>query len=407
MERLQEIYNTNGLEKLTDAIESSLLQKNYDSIYLLYNKKTNQIIAGNLIGIPHFTRDGWHILDLSELSNDPQQQNHSARILIMSLPEKLILINGLDIESAHQQEHMIFNSLIAGIAIIILLGTIGGFIISISTIKKINLINNTINDIGDGNLTLRIPLRGSDDDYDLLAQNINQMLDQIHKLMQGMQNISNSIAHDLRTPLTRLRGHLERVQQHCSDKTFARIQDALKETDDLLSTFNAILRINKLESGVQKGHFTRLSIEKLLKDIIEFYQPLADDKEITLSLHIAENYYLYADKDMIFQVFVNVLDNAIKYTPRQGNISLTAIKIIQNNIEQIQIIIADSGIGIPENERKKVLELFYRLEKHRDHQGNGLGLSLVTAIVKLHKGTVDLQDNLPGLKVCISLPVQH
>jgi len=144
-----------------------------------------------------------------------------------------------------------------------------------------------------------------------------------------------------------------------------------------------------------------------LKDIIEFYEPLADDKEITLSLHIAENYYLYADKDMIFQVFVNVLDNAIKYTPRQGNISLTAIKIIQNNIEQIQIIIADSGIGIPENERKKVLQLFYRLEKHRDHQGNGLGLSLVAAIVKLHKGTVDLQDNSPGLKVCISLPTQH
>jgi len=240
MERLQEIYNTNGLEKLIDAIETSLLQKNYDSIYLLYDKKTSQIIAGNLTRIPKFSHEGWHILDLSELSNDPQQQDHSARILIMSLPEKLILINGLDIESAHQQEYMIFNALIAGIAIIILLGTIGGFIISISTIKKINLINNTINEIGDGNLTLRIPLRGTDDDYDLLAQNINQMLDQIHKLIQGMQNISNSIAHDLRTPLTRLRGHLERVQQHCSDKTSARVQGALEETDNLLSTFNGV-----------------------------------------------------------------------------------------------------------------------------------------------------------------------
>lgn len=404
MERLQTIYNTQGEKGLVIAIKTSLLQKNYDSIYLLYNKKTNEILAGNLNRIPNSLAPGWHFIELSGLSKVARQQRHSARTLIMPLPENLVLLNGLDVESAHEQEHMIFNSLIAGIAIILLLGTIGGFIISISTIKKINLINETINDISQGNLSLRIPTRGTDDDYDLLAININQMLNQINKLMQGIQNISNNIAHDLRTPLTRLRGRLENIQKNCSEETSEGIREALNETDNLLSTFNAMLRINKVESGAQKGQFTQLSIDNLLSDVVGFYEPLAEDKEITLSFMSNEDRYIEADRDMLFQVFTNLLDNAIKYTPQQGKIQLSIDSLRQNNIRQLQISIADSGIGIPQEEHKKVLEPFYRLEKHRDHQGNGLGLSLVSAIIKLHKGTIRFEDNKPGLKVCITLP---
>jgi len=405
MERFQVIYINGGKEELINAIETSLQQKNYDSIYLLYNKKTNHILAGNLTNIPGIKAAGWSIIDLTGLSLSPQQQKHSARILTMTLPENLIFINGLDLESAHQQEHMIFNSLIAGIAIILLLGTIGGFIISISTIKKINLINETINEISEGNLTLRIPTRGTDDDYDLLAKNINQMLNQIHKLMQGIQNISNNIAHDLRTPLTRLQGRLELIQQDCSHQTSEDIQEALSETDNLLATFNAMLRINKVESGAQKGHFTTLVINTILQDVVEFYEPLAEDKSISLQYVTDKEYKMNGDKDMLFQVFTNILDNAVKYTPERGTIIVSIQGIEQDNSEQLQINIADSGIGIPENEYKKVLQPFYRLEKHRDHQGNGLGLSLVSAIVKLHKGSIKFQDNCPGLKVCIVLPL--
>lgn len=412
MDRLQNIYNNTGIEPLIDAIETSLKQKNYDSIYLLYNHKSQQIFAGNLIQIPRIEKKGWYILDLSGVTNTPLKENHSARILVMPLPNNLILLNGLDIESAHEQEHMIFNSLIAGIAIILLLGTLGGFIISISTIKKINLINDTINKISQGNLSLRIPSRGTDDDYDLLAKNINQMLDQIHKLMQGMQNISNNIAHDLRTPLTRLQSRLELIQQNCSNETAAGIRDVLQETDNLLSTFNAMLRINKVESGADKGHFTKVSIDSLLKDVIDLYEPLAEEKIISLKLLTdtantptdSDQYKISGDRDMLFQVFTNILDNAIKYTPQQGNINVSMQHIEQDNRQQLQIIIADSGIGIPENEHQKVLEPFYRLEKHRDHQGNGLGLSLVSAIVKLHKGKIEFKDNSPGLKVSIILP---
>ena len=404
MERLQTIYNSRGKKQLIVAIENALKQKNYDSIYLLYNQQTNEILAGNLSSIPQITKSGWHIIDLTTLSSSAQKNNHSARILIATLADNLILINGLDIESAHEQEHMIFNSLIAGIAIILLLGAIGGFIISISTIKKINIINDTINDIKKGNLSVRIPTRGTDDDYDLLSNNINQMLDQIHQLMKGMQNISNNIAHDLRTPLTRLRSHLELIQNNCSNKTSEGIREALIETDNLLSTFNAMLRINKVESGVHKGHFETLSLDKLLKDVIEFYEPLAEDKSIELKFESNKAYKINADKDMLFQVFANIFDNAIKYTPEHGKITISIHPIYINDGDQIKITIADTGIGIPKDEQDKVLEPFYRLEKHRDQHGNGLGLSLVSAIVKLHEGSLSFDDNNPGLVVSIVLP---
>ena len=405
MERLQTIYATSGKKQLIDAIENSLKQKNYDSIYLLYNQQTNEILAGNLIKIPQTKKSGWHIIDLTDLSHSPQQKNHSARTLIMPLAENLVLINGLDIESAHQQEHMIFNSLVAGIAIIIILGTIGGFIISISTIKKINIINDTINDISEGNLSLRIPTRGTDDDYELLAININQMLDQLHKLMQGMQNISNNIAHDLRTPLTRLRVHLELIQNNCSHQTAEGIREALIETDNLLATFNAMLRINKVESGVHKGHFDTLLLDILLQDVVEFYEPLAEDKAISITFIKGKSHKINADRDMLFQVFANLLDNAIKYTPEHGQITISINAINKNNTKHLKITISDTGIGIQKNEQKKVLEPFYRLEKHRDQHGNGLGLSLVSAIIKLHKGSIEFEDNQPGLIVCVILPL--
>jgi len=404
MERLQNIYNTGGKEQLIKTIGISLQQRNYESVYLLYDKKNKHILAGNLNHIPQLKTQGWHIIDLSGLTDSPQQKNHSARILVMSLPENLIFINGLDIESAHQQEHMIFNSLITGIAIILLLGTIGGFIISISTIKKINLINETINEISEGHLSLRIPSRGTDDDYDLLAKNINQMLNQIQKLMQGMQNISNSIAHDLRTPLTRLQGRLELIQHNCSHETAEGIQAALTETDNLLATFNAMLRINKVESGAQKGHFTNVMIEHLLQDVVEFYEPLAEDKAITIKYKPVNHHAISADRDMLFQAFTNLLDNAIKYTPEKGSITVSTDLVKHNNSEYFQVIFTDTGIGIPKEERRKVLEPFYRLEKNRNQQGNGLGLSLVSAIVKLHEGSIEFQDNAPGLKVSVNLP---
>ncbi len=401
---LQALYKTEGHKPLIDAINERLNQYSYDSIYLLHDKN-NKILAGNLLKIPEDRKEGWHIIKLKDLTHNSNQKEHSARIIITALSDQLTLINGLDIDSAHQQEHMILNSLLIGIAIVLLLGAIGGFIIGITTVRKINVINQAIEEIRDGDLSIRIPSKGTDDEYDLLSENINQMLDQIQKLMAGIKNISNNIAHDLRTPLARLRSQLETIQSNSKEYDNADIADAIAETDNLLSTFNALLRINNVESGSQRLHFSEINITKLLEDIISFYEPVAANNHVRIKLYAKENIKFTGDRDMLSQIVANLLDNAIKYSPEKTDIIVKSNLITVNNIKTLEICISDNGVGIPDNEKTKVFDLFYRSEKHRDHKGNGLGLSLVNAIISLHHGKISLEDNNPGLTVRIHLPI--
>jgi len=401
---LQALYTTEGYKPLLDAINERQNQYSYDSIYLLYDKN-KKILAGNISKIPDGLKDGWHILKLKDLTLKTNQQDHSARVIVTALSDQLVLINGLDIDSAHQQEHMIFNSLLAGIAIVLLLGAIGGFIISITTVKKVNVINQAIREIREGDLSIRIPSKGADDEYDLLSDNINLMLDQIQNLMAGIKNISNNIAHDLRTPLTRLRSQLEIIQSDSKDHINENIENAIAETDSILSTFNALLRINNVESGSQKGYFSTIYINNLLEDTISFYEPLAAKTHVNIQLLSKDNIQFTGDRDMLFQVIANLLDNAIKYSPEGTDIIVRSNLVVKNSHKLLGITISDNGIGISDNEKTKVFDLFYRSEKHRGHKGNGLGLSLVNAIISLHKGNIFLEDNNPGLTVRILLPV--
>jgi len=401
---LQSLYTTEGYKPLLDAINERLNQYSYDSVYLLYDEN-KRILAGNLSKIPDGLNEGWHILKLKNLTRNTKQQEHSARIILTSLSDQLTLINGLDIDSAHQQEHMIFNSLLMGIAIVLLLGAIGGLIIGITTVRKVNVINQTILEIREGDLSIRIPSKGTDDEYDLLSDNINLMLDQIQKLMAGIKNISNNIAHDLRTPLTRLRSHLETMQRDSMNQNKDDIADAIAETDSILSTFNALLRINNVESGSQAGHFSTILITDLLEDIISFYEPVAANNNVKIQLISPENIQFIGDRDMIFQAIANLLDNAIKYSPVNTVIMIKSDLLAGDSSKLLEITISDNGIGISDQEKPKVFDLFYRSEKHRDHKGNGLGLSLVNAIISLHNGKITLEDNNPGLTVRIHLPV--
>jgi len=401
---LQALYAAEGYKPLLDAINERQNQYSYDSIYLLYDKN-KKILAGNISKIPKGLKQGWHILKLKDLTLNTNQQDHSARVIVTALSDQLILINGLDIDSAHQQEHMILNSLLTGIAIVLLLGAIGGFIISITTVKKVNVINQAIREIREGDLSIRIPSKGADDEYDLLSDNINLMLDQIQNLMTGIKNISNNIAHDLRTPLTRLRSQLEIVQSDSKDHNNENIENAIAETDSILSTFNALLRINNVESGSQKGYFSTIYINNLLEDTISFYEPVAAKNHVNIQLLSKDNIQFTGDRDMLFQVIANLLDNAIKYSPEGTDIIISSNLVVRNSNKLLNITISDNGIGISDNEKTKVFDLFYRSEKHRDHTGNGLGLSLVNSIISLHKGNISLEDNNPGLTVRILLPI--
>lgn len=412
-DNLQNTYQNEGKNKLIHAIKDRLKQHNYDSVYLLYDIKLQKKLAGNLSSIPKTLLPGWHIVALDKLSTSSHHKTHSARVLITQISAQLILINGLDTQSAHQQEHIIINNMLLGISIIFILGLIGGFIVSINTIKKISLINTTMQKVGDGEINQRLPIEGSDDAFDLLAKNFNQMLNRIQNLMDKMQNISNNLAHDLRSPLTHIRNRLESLhaqgESACIDKDMINeVELTIEETDNMLATFETILNINKFESGIQKLNIQTLSSQKLLNDLIDYNEPMAADKKIQIQTTALQDHQFMGDQNMLFLALTNLLNNAIKYTPAKGLITITS-QITQSADQQqaLEIIIADNGSGISEPEINKVFELFYRCEKSRSLPGNGLGLTLVNAIINLHQGKIELADNQPGLKVCLYLPLNQ
>ena len=394
---LVSIYKQFGRDKMVESIHERIMNENYDSIYLLYDKNKT-ILSGNLEKIPTDILLGWQEISLESCMCVKEEHSNTARVFTKMLDDDLYFLNGLDVNASASLKKQLITIMLFGLIMVLMLGMAGGFIVSRNTIRKINIMNATILDIQEGNLDRRIPYYSSDTDYDLLATNINNMLDQIRLLIANIQNISNHISHDLRTPLTRMRGKLENVLSTATHQQTDNILDAIGEADTLLSAFNAILRISKLESGAAKSDFTLLSLNKLIEDVVEFYEPLASDQQLKINMQLNSNAMINGDRDMLFQAIANILDNSIKYSDSKGKID---ISITQEN-NKVTLKIADNGQGIPEVERENVFERFFQLSKHRGSQGHGLGLSLVSAITKLHKATIQLGDNSPGLIVVIT-----
>ena len=220
--------------------------------------------------------------------------------------------------------------------------------------------------------------------------------------MQGVKQVTNNIAHDLRTPLTRLRRRLDMLRENDSsiENNDELLDQAIGEADGLLITFKALLRISEVETGSRRIGFKDVDMTVLLQDLVEFYEPLSEEKGQDFTVASAISKPVMGDRDLLFQAFANILDNAIKYTPASGEIRL----IMHDQPDQLQIVICDTGPGVPTAARKRVFERFFRLETSRSTPGNGLGLSLVAAIVNLHHGQIELADNLPGLNGTLTLP---
>jgi signal transduction histidine kinase len=311
------------------------------------------------------------------------------------------LFVGWSTHQLHEMEEMVVGSFAWGLAASIALALAGGAVMSGRLMRKIEVVSETSRNIIEGDLERRVPVTDAGDEFDNLADSINAMLDRIQTLMNDLRQVTTDIAHDLRTPLTRLRQRLELAQR--SDVEAEGLRETLavtvREIDVILGIFAALLRIAQIDSGARKSGFKTLDLSELMRTTAELYRPAAEEKSQTLEESIAAGLVIKGDHELLMLLFANLIENAVRHAPSGAKIDLIA----QSAGARVEVIVGDNGRGIAAEMRAKVLQRFFRLENSRTTPGHGLGLSLAAAIVKLHDATMTLSDNNPGLRVTVSL----
>ena len=406
VEGLAERYrgtNLNGLVELLDRRVASSRHSN--ALYLLMDPALRPIV-GNLDRWPDTAPDdaGWLNFDLERAASEGNRgaRSHPARARTFILQDGYHLLVGRDVRELTRTRQLIARTLGWGIGLTAVLGLAGGWVMSRSTARRLEAINETGREIMQGDLSRRVPTDGSDDDFDQLAVNLNLMLGRIQGLMEDVKQVSDNVAHDLRTPLTRLRQRLEtlRSERDTSPATAVAIDRALGETNELLATFSALLRIARIESGERRAHFDRVALASVIEDAAELYEPVAEQRGQTMTVDLNDTVAVEGDRHLLFQAFANVLDNAVKYTPNGGEVRVT----IGSRDGHGRVTISDTGPGIPPTMREQVFKRFSRLEQSRPQPGNGLGLALVAAVAKLHRAKIALTGEGSGLSVHLDFP---
>lgn len=392
-------YRGGGVDEAIEVVRQRLGSSDYSNVdlpggYILLEDATRGKLAGNL---DSFTPQ------LGQVSLPRPHKKHG--IVLgkgVYLADGLYLYVGRDTAGIAAVRTRILQAFawLAGATLI--LASLGGLVFSVQFLRRIDAITKTCNAIVAGRFNDRIPLRGSNDELDRLASAINTMLDRIAALLENLRQVSSDVAHDLRTPLTHLRQRLEHahVASATVDDYSAAVSRAIADTDELLRVFTALLRISQIEAGTRAAAFSVLSLSDLLNRIYEMYRPVAEDHGHVLRRDIRAAVNVRGDSELLTQLFVNLVENALRHTP-PGTSIVIALDV---SAEAAIAKVCDSGPGIDLDEREKVFRRFYRVTTSRTTPGNGLGLSLVAAIAKLHQARIELSDNSPGL--CVSIGLQ-
>lgn len=397
---LAERYRREGVLGLRSVIaERSRGQRH--SLYLLV-APGRVAVAGNLDGWPAVATGpgGWLDFRFAQ-ARGGELEARQARARHIRLERGFQLLVGRDIQQRREIEATVRRSLVWAVALLLALGLAGGVVMSRNMLGRIQAINRTSRDIVAGDLSRRVPVSGSNDEIDRLAVNLNRMLDRIERLMSAMRQVTDNVAHDLRGPLNRLRTRLDvTLMAAPADAEYREaLQDMVGDTEQLLATFNALLGIAQVESGARKA-FVTVDLGTVVRDLGELYAGVAEENGVTFSIAAGAGLAVRGDRELLAQALANLLDNAIKYTPGGG-----AVRIAAERVEDgIEVAVADSGPGIPADQRERVLERFVRLEASRNSPGSGLGLSLVRAVARLHDARLTLGDAGPGLVVTLALP---
>lgn len=394
----------NSIQDLAENVTGRTLHGG-QGLYLLTDA-LHRPIAGNLDNWPTVTSDPSGHVEFDyerRVNNIPETRRARGRLFLYSTGlGKFYLLVAQDVHDRDLSEQMFTTTLPWTVALILLLGLTGGALLSRNMLRKLDNINRISGEIIAGHLTRRIPVSNVHDEFDALAENLNRMLDRIERLMKGLREVTDSVAHDLRTPLNRLRNRLEEslARLAAAGQDGSEIERAITETDQLIGTFNALLLIAETDAGTARGSMAPLDLTSVAADVSELYEPLAEEKRVTLSFAKGGEILIEGNRNLISQALANLVDNAIKYTPPGGEVTIR----LNSGLAGIDLVVADSGPGIPAHERGRVTERFVRLEASRNSPGTGLGLSLVAAVAHFHDAELLLEDNEPGLRAILRFP---
>lgn len=397
---LEDRWIQGGLALLILTIEDRLAQNiDDDAIYLLADTEGRRI-AGNL---PHWPAQITQTEVFAELTIQRAGMPTRAMVKRYNLPNGFHLLIGRDVHLRAHLTKLLADAMLWALAIVCVMATIGALVVRNLFQRSLSDVSATAAAIAAGDLARRVKRSGRGDEFDQLAEVINEMLDRIGRLMDGVRQVSNAIAHDLRTPITRARTRLEDAALHAqtADALRAAIERATADLDGIVGVFQALLRISEIEAGSRRSSFARLDVCPLLAEVAELYEVVAEEQGVTLVVDAQGALVLHGDRAMIQQAVANLVDNALKFSPSGGAVCVSAIA----RPHDIEIAVSDQGPGIPMEERDKATERFYRGEAARSTPGSGLGLTLVSAVAHLHGGTLRLEDARPGLRATLVLPV--
>lgn len=402
-ERLSRLFASNGPGALSVAIEAQT-SGTYQGVgrLMLFMAPNGVKLAGNL--------DAWP-------KGAPENTSPcSATIMVDGVPQRVEMIHTIlpggyrllvasNLNRFEQLEKLFVRGLLGCAAAVLLVAVLGALLIRRVLLRKVDSISQTTTAIIAGKLSERLPAPHRGDELEMLTHTVNGMLDQIEHLVHSVQDVSNAIAHDLRTPLTELRARLEElsVTRPDEEETYQEIDAAIVDVDRVMAIFNALLRLAEIDSGTRRGGFVPVDLARLAAEVTEFYLPVAELNDVSLTFEPQGMLHTIGDPLLLAQALGNLVENALKYAPAHGRIVLGARRCGELDIE---LSVADNGPGVPAAERERVIERFYRSDASRGTPGVGLGLALVSSVARLHGGVLRLEDNAPGLRavLCLNVP---
>ena len=403
---LSDQYRIGGIQRLVYVIDRRTRRPG-SSIYVLSNFQ-GEVLAANVTDLPIglLDKEGTRFTTYNR-PDDPVAKSHVAFVQTMFLPGGYRLLVGRDIEERDTLRDLVARPAQWAVVLIVVLGLAGGVFVTRRVLKRIDSMTATAETIMAGNLSGRLALMGTEDEFDRLAHSLNAMLDRIEGLMIGLKEVSDNIAHDLKTPLTRLRNRAEEALRtaRTEEDWRAALETTIEESAGLIRTFDALLMIARAEAGQGRATMGDVDLAEIAEAVSELYEPLADEQGLDLTVS-AVPASVHGVKELLAQALSNLIDNAIKYgRPADGGRGRITVTLTRDGADAV-LAVTDTGPGIPAGDRERVVERFVRLEASRTRPGSGLGLSLVGAVARLHGGTLAFSDNKPGLVATFRLPTK-